>query len=424
MTDLSYVKKIAVIIFGAALGAYFIALLFIVPINRSDRETNLIPSPSVSDTEKIIPNRVMELKVKKNDTIFSMLSSFHVSPDRINEVVSASRGVYDLRKIMAGTDVKIFLNGSEFKGIRLDIDDSSYIVVEENKKRFLSRKEQIPYETRTKVASGRISKSLYEDAVSVGLPPEVIMNLADVFAWEIDFATEIQEGDNFNVLYEMKYLEGKPVKNGRILAAQFKNNGRLYHAVYFTDKNGKGGYYGMEGKSLAKQFLKSPLNYRRISSYFSRNRFHPILKTYRPHHGIDYSAPKGTPVAAVGDGRVDFIGWKTGYGKFIVIRHNNVYSTAYGHLSGFAKVLKRGTTIKQGQVIGYVGSTGISTGPHLHYEFRKNGSFANPLKIDALPTAPVKPGYMAAFKEVKDEMMSKLSESILVAAQKNHVYQD
>ena len=180
----------------------------------------------------------------------------------------------------------------------------------------------------------------------------------------------------------------------------------------------------MEGKSLAKQFLKSPLNYRRISSYFSRNRFHPILKTYRPHHGIDYSAPKGTPVAAVGDGRVDFIGWKTGYGKFIVIRHNNVYSTAYGHLSGFAKVLKRGTTIKQGQVIGYVGSTGISTGPHLHYEFRKNGSFANPLKIDALPTAPVKPGYMAAFKEVKDEMMSKLSESILVAAQKNHVYQD
>lgn len=420
------IKKLAVIIFGLGFLVYFTILFFSVPFTPPEMGKNL-PLSAKANAETTPHPQVVELKIKKNDTIFSLLSSFQVSPDRIDEIVWASQDIYNLRTIKAGSNIKFFLNNSEFKALKLPMDDSNYLVIElkpfnasieERQNKFSARKEPIPYETNVKVAAGTIKNSLYEDGLSSGLSPDIVMNLSDVFAWEIDFASDIKQGDNFRVLYETKYLEGRLAKNGRILAAQFENNGKLFHAVYFTDKDGKGGYYDLNGRSLAKQFLKSPLNYRRISSYFSKKRFHPILKTYRPHHGIDYSAQKGTPVAAIGDGRVEFIGWKGDYGKLIVIRHNEAYSTAYGHLNSFANKLKKGSSVKQGQVIAYVGSTGLATGPHLHYEFRKNNRFVNPLNIDIPPALPVKTEYVLAFEKTRDDVMKKLSGGVVAVAQK------
>ncbi|HIC90700.1 MAG TPA: M23 family metallopeptidase, partial [Syntrophaceae bacterium] len=212
------------------------------------------------------------------------------------------------------------------------------------------------------------------------------------------------------------YRDGRWIKNGRILAAEFVNVGSKYQAFYFEDGKGHGDYYDSEGRCLRKQFLKSPLRYKRISSYFSRRRFHPILKIYRPHLGIDYAAPVGTPVESIGDGKIEFIGWKGDYGRFIRVKHNRNYITTYGHLSRFAKGLKKGSRIKQGQVIGYVGSTGLATGPHLDFRMIRNGRFVNPLKIQPPPVAPIRKESMEAFNATVLNLAERLKAISLKAS--------
>jgi murein DD-endopeptidase MepM/ murein hydrolase activator NlpD len=229
------------------------------------------------------------------------------------------------------------------------------------------------------VAEGTIEDNLYNSALANHIDPALILELADMFAWDINFFTDIRPGDHYRFIYEKIYIDGKFVRNGRILAAEFINQGRRYEAFFFQTEDGHADYYDENGKSLRKAFLKAPLRYKRISSYFSYHRRHPILGIVRPHLGIDYAAPIGTPVEAVADGRIVYIGWRGGYGKFIKIQHNHIYASTYGHLSRFAKGLRRGSWVKQGQVIGYVGSTGRSTGPHLHYELRYKGKRKNPL---------------------------------------------
>lgn len=417
----SGIKRLAIIIFGLIFISYFVVLFATVPVISSRTETILSPPPEKSETIPP-PIHTATLKIKKNDTIFTLLSSFDVSPYKINEVISSSKNIYDLKTIKTDADIKFFLEGNEFRGLKLPIDGLNYIIIEKKEDKFIARKEPIEYKTIFASAKGTIKNSLYEDAVSSGVDPDVIMNLSDIFAWEIDFTSEVREGDTFKVLYEKRYLEDRFVKNGRILAAQFENNGKLYHAIYFKSKDGKDGYYDLNGNALSRQFLKSPLNFRRISSYFSRSRFHPILRTYRPHHGIDYSAPMGTPIVTTGGGRIEFIGWKSGYGKVIVIKHNNTYKTMYGHLNSFAKGIKTGGVVKQGQVIGYVGSTGLSTGPHLHYEVRKSGTFINPLKMNiSYQRVPVSARYIQDFKGTRDDLMRGLMAGVITVAQKDTV---
>lgn len=365
--------------------------------------------------------RVIALTFKKDDTLYSLLSTLQIPPARIAQLVDSARRVHDLGEVKAGTGIKVSLQGEDIKSLKLPVDDHHYLVVEnhpdqaQGSGRFLARKEPIPYEERLALANGIIKTSLYEDGIKAGLDPGVIMDIADIFAWQIDFASDVKEGDSFRILYETRYLDGRFAGNGSILAAQFTNEGKTYTAIYFKGHNGRAGYYDADGHSLRRQFLKSPLNYRRISSYFSRTRFHPILKTYRPHHGVDYTAPPGTPVVSAGDGRVDFIGWKGGYGKLIVIRHNDVYSTAYGHLSRFKKGLSKGRMVSQNDVIGYVGSTGVSTGPHLHYEFRVRGRFVNPLTVKMPPATPIGRDEREEFDKVRAEIMARLEGEVKVA---------
>ncbi|MFT7223720.1 MAG: murein DD-endopeptidase MepM/ murein hydrolase activator NlpD [Cellvibrionaceae bacterium] len=231
-----------------------------------------------------------------------------------------------------------------------------------------------------------IVNSLFIAGTDAGLEESLVMELANIFAWDIDFVLDIRTNDSFKVLYEEKFLDGEKLGNGDILAAEFTNQGKTYRAVRYIDKDGNGNYYTPEGESMRKAFLRTPVDFARISSHFNLRRKHPILNKIRAHKGTDYAAPTGTPIKAAGEGRVIQAGVKGGYGKTVVIQHGQKYKTLYAHMSKYGRGIRSGTRVKQGQIIGYVGSSGLATGPHLHYEFYANGVVRNPVSV-ALPKA-------------------------------------
>jgi len=256
---------------------------------------------------------------------------------------------------------------------------------------------------------GKIEYSLYESMLECADSPQLALQLAEIFAWQIDFLTECREGDTFNILVEKQY-RGDFYRWGKILAARYEGEFLSEHtAILFEDPSGHTDYYTEEGKSLRKAFLRAPLNHKYISSYFSKNRLHPILRIWRPHLAIDYAAPTGTPISTIGDGTVIYIGWNGGYGNYIKVRHPNNYVSGYGHLSRFAKGLKKGEKVKQGEIIGYVGSTGLSTGPHLDFSISKNGERADFLKLKLPAASSVDPRHITQFNEVKDKLLSGLN---------------
>ncbi|MDP3110542.1 MAG: M23 family metallopeptidase, partial [Thermodesulfovibrionales bacterium] len=287
------------------------------------------------------------------------------------------------------------------------INDDSILRVNRTETGFLAKKVDVNYEKKILHIGGVIKDNLIS---SIGESKDSVLlalELSDIFAWDIDFTVDLRNRDAFKIVVEGFYLDGEFKKYGDILSAEFVNNGETYCAYRF-EHNGKAGYYDDEGKSLRKAFLKAPLSFRRISSGFSSGRFHPILKIYRPHHGLDYAAPTGTPVSAVGDGTINFAGYKGQYGKLVVIRHSNGWKTYYGHLSRINRGIKRGLKVEQGQVIGYVGATGLATGPHLHYEMRVNNKAVNPLKIKVSGGSSVPGNLKAEWLRYKNEMDSKL----------------
>jgi murein DD-endopeptidase MepM/ murein hydrolase activator NlpD len=255
----------------------------------------------------------------------------------------------------------------------------------------------------TAFVKGSITGSLYETMMAMGETPQLIMDYTDVFGWEVDFFSEVQPNDSFAILFERKYCDSVCVGYGAILAASFSGQAGSFAGYRFTDAEGLTDYYNAEGQNLRKTFQKSPLRFSRVSSFFGR-RFHPIQRVMRQHFGIDYVAPKGTPVEAVSDGRVVSAGWSGGYGRLVVLGHAEGYQTRYGHLSGFGKGIRSGAPVRQGQVVGYVGSTGASTGPHLHYEVRKYGSAVNPFKLDPPRRSPVRKEFLPQFGKTRDSL--------------------
>ena len=262
-------------------------------------------------------------------------------------------------------------------------------------------------EKRTAFSAGVIKNSFYQSALDADLSDAVIMALVDIFGWDIDFALDIQPEDSFTVLYQEHHIGGKKQGDGPILAAEFTNRGKTYRAVRYQHPNGKVHYLTPEGRSLKQSFLRSPVDFRRISSHFQSSRWHPVLGRKRPHRGTDYAAAIGTPIKAAGDGVVRFIGRKGGYGNTVILKHGNRHTTLYGHMSRFKKGLHRGQQIEQGQIIGYVGQTGLATGPHLHYEFRIKGKHVDPVTV-ALPKASLEPRYMADFRRQTDRLIAQL----------------
>lgn len=267
--------------------------------------------------------------------------------------------------------------------------------------------EAAQFEKSTLVKSAEIQSSLFEAADAADIPDSVAIQLADVFGGDIDFYRDLRKGDRFSVVYEMQYLGGRPVRSGRVIAAEFVNKGKTFRALYYVDANGKGSYYAPDGQSLRKAFLRAPLEFSRISSRFGMRK-HPFLHTWREHKGVDYAAPMGTKVRATADGVVEFAGRKGGYGNAIILRNSGRYSTVYGHLRGFAHGIHRGARVEQGEIIGFVGQTGWATGPHLHYEFRVAGVARNPLAV-ALPAAvPVPARELAAFRRYAQPLVAQL----------------
>jgi len=256
---------------------------------------------------------------------------------------------------------------------------------------------------------GEIKNSLWEDMRTKCENPELIMKFSDIFAWQIDFLNEPQKGDRYKLIYEEYEKDGKFVSYGDILAAEYEASGTKYDAILYQDTEGQSDYFDLTGKSLRKAFLRSPLNYRRITSTFSASRLHPVFKTFRPHYGVDYAAPYGTPVVSSADGMVTFAGWKNGLGRTIEIRHANGFVTSYGHLSSFALKISNGARVTQGEIIGRVGTSGITTGPHLDYRCMVSGRYVNPLKMNLPSARPVKGNYLADFNSKKENLLYALN---------------
>ena len=342
-----------------------------------------------------------EGRIQRGDTVASVLSRLHVDDAEAMRALRANRDARALYQLVPGKSIRAKVTGDgKLLALRYLAGTDIYSV-EREADAFAVRRQPAQLEVRTMMASGEISSSLFAAADAANLSDAVAIQLADIFSTDIDFHRDLRRGDRFSVVYEAFYHQGDLVRTGRVVAAEFVNDGKAYQAIYFQNDEGKGGYYTLNGKNIRKAFLRTPLEFSRISSGFSNARYHPALKQWRAHKGIDYAAPVGTRVKATADGVVEFAGRHTGgYGNLVVLRHQSKYTTWYGHLSRIAQGVRKGGRVSQGEVIGYVGATGLATGPHLHYEFRINDVHQNPLRV-VMPSAPpitaeVKPLFEAA----------------------------
>lgn len=347
-------------------------------------------------------------KVGKSSTFSDILHPFNVTYNEIFNIVDTTREIYDFRKVRAGNNYAAYLSNDTLASLNYfvyEIDPVEFVVLDFTDSLLNIYKGKKEITTIEKSVNGIVEYSLWESLTGQGVSPVLALNLSEVFAWQIDFFS-IQPGDSYKVIYDEKYIADELVGIGEIKAALFNHRGEDHYAVLF--EQGQDDYFDFEGNSLRKAFLKAPLKFSRISSHFTNSRLHPILKYHRPHHGIDYAAPKGTPVSAVGDGVVQVRQYKGGAGNYIKIKHNGTYTSAYMHLSGYAKGLKVGSRVRQGDVIGYVGSTGLSTGPHLDFRFYVNGNPVNYLTVKFPPSTPVTSENMADFTVIRDSMKLRL----------------
>ena len=379
--------------------------------NISEQVVKVNPRPIVVP-DNILYN-LIEYEVQSGDTAAQIFKEHGMDPTDVYEIIETSKNVYDLSLIKQGDILEIGLSKKDetFQKLKYEISNEEIFVIKKNKEgKYESYLEEIKYNTLLKESKGIIKESLYKSAVmEQGLSPKLIVDLADVFAWDVDFTTNIREDDSFSVYYEEKHRKGNSEKviTGKILAAKFVNQDEPYYAFGYLDNEEKFSFYDEKGNSLEKQFLRSPVQFKYISSGYTNSRFHPILKKYLPHKSIDYVAPYGTPVVSIGDGTVTYVGLNNGWGKTVNIRYG-AYSTRYGHLSKYGKGIVKGAKVKQGDIIGYIGMTGYTTGPHLDFTFYKNGDAVNFLTIKFPSISPVAEEEMEKYLKLKDELMLKL----------------
>jgi len=351
-----------------------------------------------------------EDKVKSGDTFETILLRNGIDREHMFPLLAAAKPAHNLNRVMVGRSFRFAFQDSLLARLAYEIDDDQTLIITRlDSANWSADIEETVYQLREREVSGRIESSLYETVMETCSNAELAMLLSDIYAWQIDFYSDIRKGDNFRIIYEEKVHPKGTSKIGKILAAVFNNDGKTLLAIRYTNADSTVDYFDLEGNSLRRKFLASPFRYRpRISSRFSYRRFHPILKKYRPHLGIDYAAPTGTPVLALGDGKVVKRSWNGGFGRYILLKHNGMYSTSYGHLSRYARGIKAGDNVAQGQVIGYVGSTGLSTGPHLDFRFFKNGSPVNPLTVDIPAGEPIHASVKERFNAYRDYMAARL----------------
>ncbi len=396
-------------------------------------EVSLSPEPKANSTEKIqlvsIPADGNELppapaaerarltwvehEVAKGESLARIFDQQGLDAGLLHKIIASDSTAGTLARIRPGQKirfqfdenqelVRLELHRNRVESLHISITDDAISTQEVSKS----------VESRVASSAGLIESSLFLDGQKAGLSDAKIMELATIFGWDIDFALEIRAGDQFRVLYEQHYLNGEKLRDGPILAAEFTNRGTTYQALRYKDRNGEIGYFDTDGHSKRRAFIRTPIKFARISSRYNPRRWHPVLKKWRSHKGVDYAAPTGTPVKATGDGRVAYRGTKGGYGRTVILEHGGKYTTLYAHLSQYSKRSVPGKRVKQGQVIGYVGKTGLATGPHLHYEFRVHGAHRDPLRVKLPRSIGLPKTELAEFRETAAPLLARLAQIV------------
>ncbi len=349
--------------------------------------------------------------IRKGDVAVSVLSRLGFPFAEVNRMIDAARPVYPLKQVVAGRAFDLHEQGKH-TDVYYPVDSSHMLRLSQRENGWTATLEPRVVATRQLVFQGVIRESLFTAAARAGMDDRTTMNLVDIFSWDVDFARDLRPGDRFRVLLQERFGRQGTLFDRVIQAAEFINQGHIYQAVRYTFPNGRVEYFTPDGKSVRKTYLKAPVKFTRISSRFSLRRMHPILGYTRAHRGVDYAAPMGTPIHVVGDGRVVYAGWKGGYGRFVLIRHTDgIHATAYAHMSRYAHGIRRGVRVHQGQVIGYVGMSGLATGPHLHFEFRVRGRAVNPLTIKRTPANPVPAAQMSRFRQLAAHVLERMTQS-------------
>ncbi|AWT11505.1 peptidoglycan DD-metalloendopeptidase family protein [Stutzerimonas frequens] len=363
-----------------------------------------VVEPLVDPLEKTIV-------VANGDTLSTVFAKVGLSPAAMHAVLSSSQEAKQFSRLRIGQTLEFKLTEQgDLASLRSKLNSLETLALEKRADGYAFKKEQIKPEVGTVYARGEIDSSLFLAARRAGLSHNLTMDLANVFGYDIDFALDIRKGDSFEVLYEEKTVDGERVGTGNILAARFTNRGKTYSAVRYTNKDGATSYYNADGTSMRKAFIRTPVDFARISSRFSNGRKHPILNKIRAHKGVDYAAPRGTPIKSAGDGKVLLAGRKGGYGNTVIIQHGQRYRTLYAHMQGFAKGVRNGSSVKQGQIIGYIGTTGLSTGPHLHYEFQVDGVHVDPLGLKLPMADPIAKNEKQRFMQLSQPLMARMDE--------------
>ncbi len=402
-----------------------VAAFAIAPPGESNRiqlqtvlEQLATPAASVIQTDNTTFLR--EERIQRSDTVSSLMGRLGIVDLEAAEFIRQNPDARAVSRQLRPGKIVTAITGenSELQSLYFPLNGKdSILLVERRGNRFVASEQVLKLDVQTIIKSGEIRNSLFGATDAAGIPDAIATQLAEIFGGDIDFHRDLRKGDRFSLVYEILNYRGQAIRSGRILSAEFNNNQKTFHAHWFQTEEGKGGYYTADGKSLRKAFLRSPLEFSRVTSGFTNARFHPVLQTWRAHKGVDYGAPTGTRVRAVADGIVELAGRQGGYGNLVILRHQGTYSTAYGHLNGFGTGVRKGTRINQGDTIGYVGQTGLASGPHLHYEFRVNSQQVNPLAV-TLPTAiPLEASQLGRYKAamVPQRAQLELARQIQIA---------
>ena len=377
------------------------------------------PDPAPSDFLEKREHVVQQ--TKHGDTLLELLSRFRLPPAEKQVWTRSIKRNFGAQTLPPGKEIHFYFfkpvgqgrsqsTPSQLRALEIDYNDASTLTWEKSAKGILFQQREKPYDVELKTASATVEDSVLSDGQKAGIHPTLLSQLADIFTWDIDLEKEIRQGDSFKIVYEQRSRKGQESKASlRILAAELINAGQKLTAVYFEKQRGQGNYYNLEGRSLARSFLRFPLEFTSITSYFTHSRFHPMLKTNLPHTGVDFAAQRGTPVRAVGNGVISQAGWNGTYGKAIDIQHDATYMTRYAHLSRLADGIRDGVPVRKGQVIGYVGSTGRSTGPHLHFELYKDQQYVDPLSVDFPAEEAIEPALQRTFDNQKQLLLVELA---------------
>ncbi len=369
-----------------------------------------LTTEEIANTEIIEPIEVssdITVEVKKGDTLSSIFNKLDIHSE-LTRILNLGKAAKPFKNIFPGQKLHFTFGTEGIDKLELEKSVTQSLLLYKEDDSFIVEEAQRELDKISQVATGHIDQSLFLAGQDSGMSDSLIMSLASIFGWDIDFALDIRQGDTFTVMYEELYLDGEKVGDGNIIAAEFINDNRTYRAYRYTDSNDKTEYYSPDGKSMRKPFMRTPVDLARISSHFNLKRKHPVLNKIRAHKGVDYAARTGTPIKATGDGKVVHRGRKGGYGNTIILRHGNTYTTLYAHMSKYARKTGVGSRVKQGQIIGYIGSTGLATGPHLHYEFRVNGVHRNPLKVKLPSAKPLPDSEMDRFQTSIQPMIVQL----------------